>query len=268
MKILKFIAWLSIPVLIMLNVKSCHEAAQAKKENAFYKSEKLQNKKEIQIEAAIINRKISKQGIETVTINALSNILPVKEVLKSLIVDSIAKTNNIKPKQIVNYTSVSFVSKADYLKAIAQRDSFKNLVYTYRNKWLSVSYTPAKDSIDTTGHFAYQYNTELNQTQYWERYKVLGLKIGRKQAYVNFALVDSNARIQNVKNFVVPYQEPKFGISLQARAVYNITSNRFFTGPGLSLDFNKVNVLAYYYYNVNANRWEYAVGLNKTFLKL
>jgi hypothetical protein len=261
---LKIILFALIPVLSVLlviahlkNVDLNNQLNEKIAAKAFQEEQVLQ-------EAKIINRKIAKNGIETVTIAALSNILPVGKVLKSLIVDSIAKANEVKPKQIISYIQTGFVSEAKYLKATQIIDSLKRRVATYQSKYINISYTPNKDTTDTAiGFFSYKYNGQLNSLQYWNRYKILGLKIGRKQALINTALLDTNATIYSVKNFSVPFQPKKFSASLQLRTVYNVTAQKLAVGPGISLDYKeKLNFLGYAYYNFSVMQWQYVVGIN------
>ncbi|MBK0383522.1 hypothetical protein I5M32_11195 [Pedobacter sp. SD-b] len=268
MKTLKFIPYIAIPLLLFFTGKNLLKIREQNQIITGLQSEKYANQKAVLKEATIINKKINKEGIQTVTIKALSNILPVAEVLKNATFDSIAKANNIKPKQVIGYSSVNFVSKADFLQVKKERDSLKRQVLTYKNKWISIVYTPKKDTADTSGgFFNYKYTGELNGLQYWERYKILGLKLGRKSAYINTALIDSNATINSIRTFDIPYQKRKFSVSVQLRSIYNYNQQKFLFGPGLSFDFKEnLNLLAYSYYNPAFSRWEYVFGINKNLI--
>jgi len=225
------------------------------------KKEALQNK-QIQISATILNRKISKEGLERVTIAEAENILPRgflnNDEVRPGIVDSTASALNINKKQVESITVINMGLTAENLVLKKSIDSLKRVYYTYNDNYLAVKFKLA-DTIDTVPTFNYKYNAKLNYVQYWKKKFPI---IGAKRSYIDIWSDDKRNTINGVDRLKIEQREPQFGLRLQLRSIYVINSQKFFVGPGASFDFKRYNIIGYSYYNVTDRNWFQAVGVN------
>lgn len=225
------------------------------------KKEALQ-KKEIQTSATILGRKISKEGLERVTIAAAENILPkgfIKDdEVRPDIVDTVASTLNINNKQVEAITIINTSLTAENLVLKKSIDSLKRVYYTYNDNFLAVKFKPA-DTIDTLPTFDYKYNAKLNYVEYWKKKFPI---IGAKRSYIDIWSDDPRTTINGIDRLKIEQRQPQFGLRLQLRSIYSITSQKLFVGPGVSFDIKRYNILGYGYYNVMDRNWFQAVGVN------
>ena len=219
-------------------------------------------KKEIQTEATILNRKISKEGLERVTIAEAENVLPRgflnDDEVRPGLLDSTTSALNIIKKQLESITVINSTLEAENLVLKKNIDSLKRVYYTYNDKYLAVKFK-MPDAVDTVPTFDYKYNAKLNYVQYWKREFPI---LGAKRSFIDIWSDDKRNTINGVDRLKIEQREPQFGLRVQMRSIYGLSSQKLFVGPGLSFDLKRYNVLGYSYYNVNDNRWFHAVGVN------
>lgn len=264
MRILNLALIIAVLGLIALNMRSCLRSNQLEKELKTNVDQSLKTKKAIETEAKIISRKVDQFGAEHVTLDAKENIFP-KSVFKTSvavstgILDTTALALKIQKKQIQDLTVVLSTVKAEKLKAEKQLDSLKSEFYSYSDKYVNLKFRPPDSLTNTTGSFDFTYNAELNTVQYYKRSFPI---VGAKKSYTDIWSNDPRTTINGVKKFSIAQRDPEFGLRLQLRSIYGVTSQKFYAGPGVSFDFKRFNFLGYTYYNYTDQRWQNVVGIN------
>jgi len=265
--LLRFWYLLVIPALVLViiflrkdNIEMKAVITQANKKEAL-------QKKEIQTEATILNRKISEEGLERVTIAEAENILPRgflnDDEVRPGIVDSTASDLNIRKKQVESITIINTTLAAENLVLKKTIDSLNRVFYTYNDNYLAVKFK-LPDAVDTIPTFDYMYNAKLNYVQYWKKKFPV---IGAKRSYVDIWSDDKRNTINGIDRLKIEQREPQFGLRLQLRSIYVMDSQKLFVGPGASFDFKRYNIIGYSYYNVTDRNWFQAVGINYDFVR-
>ncbi|MBC7615345.1 MAG: hypothetical protein H7202_04700, partial [Pedobacter sp.] len=194
---------------------------------------------------------------------ALENRISKKELRNpdrpSTIVDTSAKVLKLALKQIEFVVQENVRLRAENLKLAQNKTPDGKIVYTYSDPNIQAKFTPPSDSSSTDGTLDFLYNANINTTQYWKRTPPI---IGAKKSFLDIYSNDKRLTINGKKRYTVEQNAPEFGLRLQLRTIYGITSQKLYTGPGISFDFKRYNLLAYSYYNITDNKWQYAVGVN------
>lgn len=264
MRILNLALIIAILGLITLNLRSCLKSNQLEKELKQSAEQSAKTKKAIETEAKIISRKVDQFGAEHVTIDAKENIFPRSVLTNSVavspgILDTTAMALKVQKKQIESLLVVNSTLKAENLKAERRLDSLKNEYFSYSDKFVTLKFKPADSVNNSAATFDFTYNASLNTVQYYKRKFPI---IGAKQSFTDIWSNDSRTTINGVKRFSVAQKEPEFGLRLQLRTIYGLTSRKFYAGPGVSFDFKRFNFLGYTYYNYTDERWQNVVGIN------
>jgi len=251
-----------IAILLFSNFKSCKSYLEINKRISKYDKDNASIKKQIQTSATIISRKIDKFGLSHVTIAEGENILP-RELINDVavspgILDTTAMALDILKKQVQSITIINSTLEAKNLRAEKHLDSLKREIYTYNDKYVSLKFKVA-DTLNKDATFDFKYNAKLNYVQYWKKKFPI---IGAKRSYIDVWSDDPRTTINGVDRLKIEEKVPQFGLRVQMRSIYSLTSQKLFVGPGLSFDFKRYNILGYSYYNVNDRRWIQAVGIN------
>lgn len=218
-------------------------------------------KKAIEKEATIISKNVDQFGAKHAIIDATEKLFP-KWTLKSTVsssLDTPALRANISKKQIQDLTTTLAQVKAEKLIATKQLDSLKRLIFSYSDRYVKLKFTPGDSTTQVPPTFDFSYDMDLTAIQYWKRKFPL---IGAKRSYIDLYSSDPRTTINSVKKFTVEQANPKFGLRLQLRSIYGITSHKFYAGPGLSFDFGRLNFVGFSYYNYSDNRWQNTLGIN------
>jgi hypothetical protein len=251
-----------IGILLFTNIKSCKSYFDINKELGKHIRKDALINQQVQKSATIISRKVDEFGLKHVTIAEAENILPRVLINDAYarpgVVDSIASTLNINNKQIESITIINSTLMAENLVLKKNIDSLKRVFYTYKDNFLAVKFKPA-NTVDTLPTFDYKYNAKLNYAEYWKRKFPI---IGAKKNYIDIWSDDPRTTINGVDRLKIEQKQQGFGLRVQMRSIYSISSQKLFAGPGLSFDFNRYNLLGYSYYNLTDNRWQYAIGIN------
>lgn len=217
----------------------------------------------VQTEATIIARKVDKQGLQHVTIEAAENIIPhamINEPAVSTgILDTTAMAIGQQKKQIQVLTQISTTAQARALRAERIVDSLQRVTFYYKDRYLQLAYRPAlinaKDSTDH-GQFDFSYNDSLNVVQYWKKSWFLGAK----KSYIDIYSNDKRTTVNGVKRLVVEQKHPTFGLRIQAVGNYSFSRKLLNFGPGIQFDFNRFSIVGSYYYDLDATRWRSNIG--------
>lgn len=162
-------------------------------------------------------------------------------------VDSIAKSNGIKPKQVEGYMVISTTSQGLELKAMAKEmDSLRRLTIYYKDKYLELAYRPA-DPKDTTdlGSFDYKYNADLAIDQYWKR----SFFLGAGKSYLDIYSNDKRTTINGVKRLSIIQPPSTLGARLEALTSYNFHTRDLLPGAGVRFDIGKFTARGAMFYN-------------------
>lgn len=251
-----------IGILLLTNIKSCKSYFDINKELGKHIRKDALINQQVQKSATIISRKVDEFGLKHVTIAEAENILP-KELINDVavgpgILDTTAMALGIMKDQIQSLTIINSSLIASNLKAEKHLDSLKREYYTYNDKYVSLKFKPA-ETLNRDASFDFKYNATLNNVQYWKRKFPI---IGAKKSFIDIWSDDPRTTINGVDRLKIEQREPQFGLRLQLRSIYGLTSQKLYAGPGLSFDFNRYNILGYSYYNLTDNRWQYAIGFN------
>lgn len=176
--------------------------------------------------------------------------------------DTISKSIDIKSDQVEYWIKVAYASEARALRAERAVDSAGRVSSFYKSKFIELNYRPALvgDTINTNGYFDYRYNVDLAVTKYSQRKKILGLKIGEKERFIDFASNDKQATISGMNTFSVKQNEPAFSAALQAVSRYNLYTKTIAPGIGIQLAYKRLSLQGDYIYNSDLKKMPFVVG--------
>ena len=210
-----------------------------------------------------------KDSIQHVVIDERTNkmieneaALKAKELQPAI--NAIAQNLGIQSKQVESSTTISTEISQDSIDALNHTiDSLTHKeVYDYRDKNLTLTFN--RDSF-AKGQFGFSYDADLNINQYWQRNKVLGLRLGSKVSYTDISSNDPRVTIKGIKKFIVKQKEPSYGGRIQLRSAYNDITKTFSFGPAARVDIDPIkgSFAGSYLYNTQTKTW----GLSLTFDK-
>lgn len=232
-------------------------------------NEKKTVSKAIEVEAEIISRKIDKQGIEHVTIEAAKNVMPESNVKNSIavgagILDTTAMAIGILKKQLSDVLVINSTLKAENLKAREEiRSGLRYL--SYSDKTLGISYRPpmTTDTADRGTLNLDYYNSKISVAQYWKQKWFLGTKKG----YIDISTNDNRNTINGVQQLTVEQQSPRFGLRIQGSVVYSPLDGNYGFGPSMRLDMGRFSVQGNYNWLPQQQKWMPSVNANYDLLR-
>lgn len=226
--------------------------------------EKYEVKKAIQVEAEIISRKIDKEGIEHVTIEATKNVLPLPLVKNTVVVgagilDTTALAIGILKNQVKELLVINSTLKAENLKAREETRNGQRYL-SYSDKTLGISYRPplTTDTSDRGTLNLDYYNSQVSVTQYWKRKWFLGSKKG----YIDISTNDIRNTINGVKQLTVEQKQPSFGLRIQGSFNYMPSKGDYGIGPSMRVDIGRLSLNGNYNWFPNEQRWINTVSAN------
>ncbi len=145
-------------------------------------------------------------------------------------IDSLKMALKIKDEQLVAVERIRFESKATLPVERTLDTVRKSYFVKAANRWMSVQYNTADDSLK------YRYNAELVRNRFYAK-----TWYGGKRWYTDYGLADTNAVIVNARGFREPDPKKKrFGLGVQASRVYIPQTGEFAWGLGVGLSYNLI----------------------------
>ncbi|GAB1464117.1 hypothetical protein [Pedobacter sp.] len=227
-------------------------------------TEKKSAKKAIQVEADIIARKIDKQGIEYVTIEAAKNIIPHSEVKNSSavgagILDTTAMAIGILKKQLKEVLVINSTLNAENLAAKEEVRNGQRYL-SYADKRLGMSYRPplTGDTIDKGTLNLDYYNSEISISQYWKRKWFLAATKGYIDISTNVARNTENG----AKQLTVEQKSRDFNLRVQGSANYNSSNGQIGFGPAVRVDIGRFSIQGNYNWYPEQQKWTPIINAN------
>lgn len=198
----------------------------------------------VDTEVKRVNKKIDQKGFEHAVIEEIENVVNNPKQLTDSVrkeLDSVTQLLGIKEKQLRHFIQYSTTLKDSLLIATKSSDS----TFTFSDKWTNITYVSSQDSA-SPGHFNFQYNAEINYTEYWRRKWLLG----PKKHYIDFWLSDSRATINGVKRIKFEPTPARSRLRVNAVALYHDgfhaggdgqirIGSRYWIGGGYLYDFDE-----------------------------
>lgn len=202
----------------------------------------------VEAEVRRVNKKIDEKGFEHAVIDEVANVVTSTTVLDSTAIrerDSVIALLGIERKQLREWKQYNVTWRDSVLVAIRNDSGFR-----YVDKWADIQYVRPKDTI-SNGHFNFRYNAELNHAEYWKR----GWFLGKKKHYIDFWVADKRATVNGVKRLKFEVEEPKFGMDMGAKTLYNGVDRRIYMGGEVGIDIGKVTIQGSYMYSPVDGKW-------------
>lgn len=239
---------------------------------AFYYKSKFEEKEtipsglkeQIQTEATIIARKVDKNGLSHVTLEAAKNVVPFNSINKVAIsqgiMDTTALALGILKKQIEDLKVINSTLKADNLRAYEVANANGSKAYSYKDKFIDLTYTPPVAKLDSNdfGKFDFTYNADLNIIQYWKRSWFLGAK----KSYIDIYSNDPRTTVNGVKQLTIKQEQPTFGLRIQAAGNFNPQTGSIGVGPGARIDLGRISIQGNYTWYPESGRWRPSINAN------
>ena len=210
-------------------------------------------KKTILTEAKEIARAVKANGTESVIYDITGNHTPISNVHHTDIpdiVDTAALALDIRTKQLKEITVIAAQYKAEKLQLIAERDSLKNLFYTYNGNGLDLKFTPPNAlSPVATADFMGRFGITIakgNKSRWftpWKDRELLSVTSDSKYFtvdHVNYIGFDK-------KTF-------PFHAEIQTVASYDQFTGAA-AGPGVKIQLGRFNASANYRYYDKFKQW-------------
>lgn len=211
---------------IALSIISYSQYAQKKKDEEIYKELLLSSGKN-----EVVKEYIRDSVKHTVFIEKRikDTELEKRLAISSQYADSLERALKVSITQIKQVTKVNAELDAT-LKLVKQKDG----TVTYQDKWLSLLYQPATETLDL------RYNVNLNIARYSKRSWFLA----EKKSYVDIYSDDSRVTIKGLNSFVLQEKPSKrFGLGLSTGYALSFSNNQFVTQPyiGIGVNYNLLN---------------------------
>lgn len=183
----------------------------------------------------------------------------------SPIIDEVAKSLDIKPKQVEGVTNVQVGILYDSIKVLNKELNILNnkTTYTYKDKYVDLNFTKDLDDTADLGIFDYRGNTDLNITQYWKKKNFLS----KKKSYLDISSSNDKMTVMGVKKFTVVQEQPEFGLRLQAMYLHNFYTGANSVGVSARADMFKGSIRGAYYYNLQSKRWVPTITIEKDLIR-
>lgn len=183
------------------------------------------------------------------------------------LIDSTAALLEIARKEIISVREQLSTTEAKLLKASKKINELNQTVYYYKDKYVDISYTASTDTTQE-GTFDFTYRSRVTVTDYTQRDKILGLKIGAKRSYTNITSEDPRTTINGLRSLQLERQEPFFGLKGQAVGGYNFATNTVGLGAGIRIDLGRLSLQGNYLFYPDASTWRPSVNANYDLIRL
>jgi len=213
----------------------------------------------VQAEAAIIKKKIDKNGLEHTILEETNNLLPKNLMVSGdghdkAFVDSLIAQTDIQKKEITSLTQLNQTISGKNLRAVATIDSLNKKRFEFEDANLYVSYTPDGDS---PGTFNYKYNQKLNIVAFNRKKWFLGAD----RNYLDISSNDKKGTINGVKTLSVLREDKPFNAKLTAKAVFMPVSGDIALGPQIRLRYKRLTATGSQLYFPSIQKWVPVAGL-------
>lgn len=260
-KIGKYVLIALLGCSVIFNIVSLFRNNKLESENLALKTHRNTVEKKIQTEAKIIARQVDQFGSEHVTISAAENIYPSsifkQPAVSTGLLDTVAMALKIKTKQVEELTRINSTLNVKNARAYYSIDSLKRRTIQYRDKYVSIAYTP--DTTDTiAGTFDFKYAADIKIAQYYKRNWFLGAK----KSYIDVWSQDNRVTINGVDRFQVQQKEPAFGLRVQASSTFHPKNGIYGFGGGARIDLGRFSVNPNYIYYPRSNSWAPNIQVN------
>lgn len=215
----------------------------------------------VQAEAAIIKRKIDKNGLEHTIVEETNNVLPKNLMVAGDgydkgFVDSLINQTDIQRKEITSLTQINQTISGKNLKAVAVIDSLNRRKFEFNDSNLYLSYTPDSDST-RPGTFDYSYNQKLNLIAF-NRKKWL---LGADHNYLDISSDDKKGTINGVRTLSVLREDKPFNAKLSAKTIFMPISGNVAFGPQIRLRYKRLTATGSHLYFPSLQKWVPVAGL-------
>lgn len=220
----------------------------------------------VQAEAAIISKKIDKNGIEHTITEETNNVLP-KNLVKSegkydqAFVDSLIAETDFQKDKVTSLSQIVQTITKEKLQATMVIDSLNRKKFEFQDSNLYLSYTPTVDP-NVAGTFDYKYNQKLSIVSGNDKRWLFG----KDRFLTDISTDDKNSTINGVRTLRIAPPEKKFGATLTGKTVFFPQSGRFAVGSQLRLRFKRTTFTGAEYYFPTTGKLIPALGIEHDFL--
>lgn len=156
-------------------------------------------------------------------------------------------------------TQVNLVLSQSNLRLQKKVDSLTKVVsYSYKDKYITLNVIPKDSSMIAN----YNVHAKIDWVDYSKKKWLLGEKI----QYTDIFSDNPNILIGDLQRVTIKHDPSTFGLRFKASSSYGFKSGNINLGPGLELDFGRINVSGYYFRNLNQNQWTPVVRLDYNIL--
>lgn len=191
-----------------------------------------------------VNKTIDEKGFEHAVIseveNTIGDITMVSESLRREI-DSVTRLLNIKDRQLRHLLVYNTTLKDSLLTATKVGDTM-----VYSDKWTRLEYI--SDSLGNAGHFNFQYDAQVNYSEYWRMENIFKAK----QHYIDFWISDPRVRINGVERIKIATQQRSDVFELNAITLYD---RGLYMGFDSRLNIGRFSIGGAYVYSLDDQKW-------------
>jgi hypothetical protein len=234
---------------------------------AFHKNQSLVTTKKskakdfVEAEAAIIKKKVDKNGLEHTILEETNNVLPKNLMVSGeghdkAFVDSLIAQTDIQKKEIISLTQINQTITGKNLQATAVIDSLSRRKFEFKDSNLYLSYTPDSDA-SIAGKFDYRYNQDLNLIEFNRKKWIFGAD----HNYLDISSNDKKGTINGVKTLSVLRQENAFNAKLTAKSVFMPVSGNVAFGAQVRLRYKRLTATGSHLYFPTMQKWVPVAGL-------
>lgn len=165
------------------------------------------------------------------TVTSLSAV----NTTKSEYLDSMANLLSIARKQIKDIEVMRSemtlneepVSSNDYFTEITQKldPQLKSISFNWSDKWTAVDGKVMANGIGNKIHI--ESIDTITSVAYWKRSKILGLRIGKQEGYVDYSNANTHNSITGGKRLELTPPKQRYSLNLSINAGYNPFMNNF-----------------------------------------
>lgn len=238
--------WVVFVIMGFALIRACHKEQVYKSTIKSLSTVKPEPKSDIIKQAEEISRKTNEDGKESVIYELAEPI--IKEIVDNTKLDSLAKDNNIKAKEITAYTSIAGTLKkenTDLLRRISELSSGKkDTSFVYEDRWFSAEGFRSNDSVFTLRNIVANVGVEKIdhiRKKYW--------LFGRNEDLSTVYYSSPYIRVDGLSTLRIKKKDPLLNFSVDVDAKYLHAPQEVLIGPSVGLDIGRFGVQGGYYLN-------------------
>lgn len=238
--------WLVFILMGVALIRACYKEVGYRHKIESLTSVKPKPKSDIIKQAEEIGRKMDEEGKEKVIYELAEPI--IEKIVDNQKLDSLAKENNIKSKEITAVTQIAGTLRkenTDLQRRVSElSNGRKDTSFIYSDRWFSAEGVRTNDSVFTLRNISANVGVEkIDHTR--KKYWLFGRNEDLSTVYYSSPYI----RVDGLSTLRIKKKDPLLNFSVDVDAKYLHAPQEVLIGPSVGLDIGRFGVQGGYYLN-------------------